>query len=84
MFMEGDMQRTTIMLPHDLKIRAEEFSKRKGMTLGELIREGLKEVLNVNEKAAGDPFFMDNAVYKGAAPGNLSSKHDDYLYGDKK
>jgi hypothetical protein len=39
--MEGDMQRTTIMLPHDLKIKAEEVSRKKGVPLGELIREGL-------------------------------------------
>jgi hypothetical protein len=84
MYMEGDMQRTTIMLPHDLKIRAEEISKKKGVTLGEIIREGLREILNKSEAASGDAFFKDTAVFKGAAPKNLSSSHDDYLYGDKK
>ena len=84
MLMEGEMQRTTIMLPHDLKIRAEEVSRRKGVPLGELIREGLKDLLNKNESVTGDPFFKDTAVYKGHAPKNVSKAHDDYLYGDKK
>jgi hypothetical protein len=84
MYTEVKMQRTTIMLPHDLKIRAEEVSRKKGVPLGELIREGLKELLNKNEEAVGDLFFKDTAVYKGQTPKDLSSAHDDYLYGDKK
>jgi hypothetical protein len=40
--------------------------------------------LNKNEEAEGDLFFKDIAVYKGQTPKDLSSAHDDYLYGDKK
>jgi hypothetical protein len=31
-----------------------------------------------------DPLFKDVEVYDGPVPSDLSERHDDYLYGDKK
>ena len=39
------MHRTTIMLPEDLKTKVEEFSRRKGLSLGEVVREAMRDLL---------------------------------------
>jgi hypothetical protein len=77
------VHRTTIMLPDDLKAKAAEFSRKKGLSLGELVREALGELLNKAEEDAGDSFFCDTAIYQEDVPGDLSRNHDEYLYGDK-
>lgn len=77
------MQRTTIMLPEDLKIKAEEFSRKKGLSLGEIVREAMRDLLKKAEEDEGDSFFSDTAVYKKDVPKDLSRNHDEYLYGDK-
>ncbi len=33
------MHRTTIMLPEDLKTEVKEFSRKKGLSLGEVVRQ---------------------------------------------
>lgn len=79
------MERTTIMLPPELKARAAKYSQLKGISLGQLIREALeKEVMgegNMNQSL--DPFFSDREVYRGDAPSDLSAEHDRYLYEGK-
>ena len=78
------MQRTTIMLPVDLKQRAESLAKRLGVSLGELIRQSLEAALRGNAgEVREDPFFQDRAVYAGPVPASLSADHDDFLYGPK-
>ena len=77
------MHRTTIMLPEDLKTKAEEFSRKKGLSLGEVVREAMRDLLKKAEEDAGDSFFCDTAVYQEDVPKDLSSNHDEYLYGDK-
>ena len=77
------MHRTTIMLPEDLKTKAEEFSRKKGLSLGEVVREAVRDLLKKAEEDAGDSFFCDTAVYQEDVPKDLSSNHDEYLYGDK-
>ena len=80
------MDRTTVMLPSDLKIRASNQAKKMGISLGQLIRQALEESLNTEKRTdtGEDSLFLDNVVYYGTTPKDLASKHDKYLYGEKK
>lgn len=71
------MTRTAIMIPEDLKTEAESAARRKGISLGEIVRISLRKNLD-NEKV--DPFFSDIEFYTGKVPGDLSKDHDKYLY----
>ena len=79
------MDRTTIMLPPDLKIRASNQAKKERISLGQFIREALKKSLDSENRKStdDDPLFLDNAVFEGTTPENLASNHDGYLYGDE-
>lgn len=78
------MNRTTIMLPPDLKIRAADEASRRGISLGELIRRSLELNLARERTAAGavDPLFADTELFDGPTPDDLAENHDKYLYGD--
>lgn len=76
------MQRTTIMLPQDLRARAQRRAGELGMSLGQYIRESLALRLNGGEHSAEDPFFADDAVFEGDAGDDVARNHDRYLYGD--
>ncbi len=79
------MQRTTIMLPRDLKQRAAREARARGVSLGELIREALQSLLRRGDRdAAEDPLMADRAVYDGPLPADTSERHDDLLYGPAK
>lgn len=81
---EYTMKRTTVMLPVDLKLKAEKRAEKMGISLGELIRLSLKtQVGKKTNVAQDDPFLSDNAVFSGDVPDDLSLNHDKYLYGDK-
>lgn len=78
------MKRTTIMLPVDLKLKAEKKAENMGISLGELIRLSLKtQVGKKTDTVQDDPFLSDDAVFSGDAPDDFSRNHDKYLYGDK-
>lgn len=78
------MNRTTIMLPADLKARAARLAREQGVSLGELIRETLRATLKrAAARADKDPLFADSEVWEGRAPKNLARDHDRYLYGEK-
>jgi len=76
------MERTTIMLPAQLKHRAHRLAAKLGISLGELIRESLRESLKRDGEDV-DPLYSDNASYAGPAPADLAAGHDNYLYGKK-
>ena len=79
------MQRTTIMLPRDLKQRAAREAQARGVSLGGLIREALAALLRRGTEHAGeDPLIADGAVYDGPIPADTSARHDDLLYGPAK
>jgi len=80
------MDRTTIMLPPELKVRAANQAKKMGISLGQLIRKAPKKSLDTEKrtKTGDDSLFLDNVVYGGKTPGDLASEHDKYLYGEKK
>ena len=77
------MKRTTVMIPQDLKIRAERRANSAGLSLGAFIREALEKALKSNAAGTlGDSLLDDNAVYKGDIEADLAQNHDKYLYGD--
>ena len=77
------MDRTTIMLPPDLKTRASNQAKKMKISLGQYIREALQKSLDMENspESNDDPFFLDNAVFDGTTPEDLASDHDEYLSG---
>ena len=82
---EGFMFRTTIMLPLELKLKAEEKALQLRISLGEYIRKALRDSLfgEIKGKTMKDAFLSDRAVYSGHAPKDLAKRHDDYLYGGR-
>jgi plasmid stability protein len=78
------MKRTTVMLPAELKARAERRAYERGVSVGELVRESLENALEMGEeRRIEDPLFKDQAVYKGKTPKDLAERHDKYLYDDR-
>ena len=77
------MQRTTLMLPSDLKTRAQRRAKEMGISLGQLIRQALESQLTESraDRRTADPLFADSRVFSGEAPADLAADHDRYLYG---
>lgn len=75
------MKRTTIMLPDDLKKKAEQTAYKQGISLGTLIRESLSVYISAKNQH-NDTLFEDNAVYGGNVPEDLALNHDEYLYGE--
>lgn len=80
------MHRTTIMLPPELKLRAQQLAKREGVSLGDLIRRALDAWIRAPRDASPssveDSLLADDAVWTGDVPADLSQNHDRYLYGD--
>jgi hypothetical protein len=77
------MQRTTIMLPRNLKMRASRHAGRLGISVGELIRQSLAAIIyRPTDRAREDPLFADQAVFGGQAPRDLAKHHDRHLYGE--
>ncbi len=77
------MHRTTVMLPTDLKRKAQQLAHHRGISFGELVRESLEAALaSHGGEIREDLLFSDTAVYGGPAPSSLSTDHDDFLYGE--
>ena len=75
------MKRTTIMLPSELKTKALQRANQKGISLSELIRESLEDMLNEpKDHFIDDPLFADDAVFHDQGPEDLAQNHDHYLY----
>ena len=81
--MSAHMKRTTIMLPQDLKARAELRAREQGLSLGELIRRSLRRTIEQPGTVAEDPLFDDGALYDGEVPASYVADHDDHLYGER-
>lgn len=73
------------MIPEELKATAQRYARRHGMSLGDLIRESLRQRLlrESSDSRAEDLLFTDLSVYEGAALNDLASGHDDYLYDEQ-
>ena len=76
------MHRTTILLPHALKLKVESIAKERGVSMGKFIRDALVGVLRQANARGIDPFVADKTVYRGPAPKDLAENHDQYLYGE--
>lgn len=77
------MNRTTIMLPEELKRQAQERAMATGISFGELVRRSLTDTVSAPPpQRTEDPLFADSGVYLGEAPSDLSKEHDQYLYAD--
>ncbi len=75
------MNRTTIMLPETLKMKAMNLAKNEGVSLGEFIRESIIMRFRKNTTPIKqDPFFSESLVFSGNSPKDLAENHDDYLY----
>ena len=75
------MLRTTIMIPMNLKRRAQTLARRMGISLGELIRESLQATLRGDAgEVHEDTLFADDAIYDGPISREFSEKHDQFLY----
>lgn len=79
------MERTTIMLPHDLKLQVTQHARRKGISMGELIRDAITAALSKagDNGKSDDPLFSDNEFFQGPASADIAANHDEYLYGKK-
>lgn len=71
------MHRTTILLPSELRRRADHEAKALGITLSELIRRRLAE--GVTEPVR--PKFFARQPWSGPGPDDTAANHDAYLYG---
>lgn len=80
------MDRTTIMLPPELKTRAANHAKKKGISLGQYIRLALQRSLEVKHGHGddNDSLFLDTAIFEATTPHDLASDHDAYLYSDER
>ena len=79
------MERTTIMIPTDLKNKAMKQAEKKKISLAQFIRESLESSLETLESMGtqNDSFSSDNALFSGEVPKDISRNHDSYLYGDE-
>ncbi len=79
------MQRTTIMLPTELKLAAQNQANELGISVGKLIRDALRNCLDQDNKGKEtDLLFSSYPTYDNNSPSDLSVNHDEYLYGTHK
>lgn len=77
------MHRTTLMIPGELKTRAERKARQFGMSFGEFVRTSVEDELARYERGDTDPLLADKVVYRGAARRDATRAHDAILYGDE-
>ena len=71
------MSRTTIMAPDDLLDQLRAIAKEEGISLGEVIREGLEWRAQTRRRR---PSFI-GAVASGDEPHETGRRHEEILYG---
>lgn len=82
MYIETVMIRTQVYLPEDLHREAKLVAANADLTLSDLVRKGLLEVVRkTRKKKRKDPFKNFVGSISGG-PKDLSAKIDYYLYGD--
>ncbi len=75
------MHRTTIMLPRELKRRAAEEARLRRISLSEFMRRAVEAAVSQNGGRREDSLLLDDRAFSGKTPRDLSTRHDDYLYG---
>lgn len=85
------MTRTTIMLPEEVKDRAERMARDTGISFSEFVRQAIARSLEVGMgdaarvRRAADPLFVAVGRLRLRAhpsPADGALAHDDYLYGE--
>ena len=77
------MNRTTIMLPHALKVQVMRQARKKGISMGQFIRDAIAAAITRQdelESQGADPLLTDDEVFSGSVPEDLSIHHDKFLY----
>lgn len=75
------MERTTIMLPAELKEKAVSKAQEMKISLGKLIRRSIEHfIIEGDSSHACDSFFSDMEVFPGEVEKDLALNHDKYLY----
>lgn len=75
---QNSMHRTTILLPDDLRRRADREAKALGISLSELIRRRLAQP--AKETSEERPRFFTRKPWTGSGPSDTAANHDSYLY----
>jgi Arc/MetJ-type ribon-helix-helix transcriptional regulator len=82
------MNRTTVVLPDNLKAQAMKTAQAKGISFGELVREAIEKLLATSGEDASQrsrrqaiAAMLQFAETAPAGPADLSERLDDYLYG---
>jgi Arc/MetJ family transcription regulator len=85
------MNRTTIVLPDDLKAEALKRARVKGISFGALVREALDNLLTgpvedatQQSRRQAIEAMLRFSEHAPAGPPDLSDRLDDYLYGASK
>ena len=73
------MHRTTILLPNELRKRADREAKSLGISLSELIRRRL--AADDGQATVERPRFFTRQPWTGPGPSDTAANHDNYLYG---
>lgn len=73
------MHRTTILLPKELRRRADREAKALGISLSELIRRRL--AADSDTPVPERPRFFTRQPWTGQGPADTAANHDIYLYG---
>ena len=78
-------KRQQIYLSEELSRRAVDEAKARGVSIAAVIREALTEYLAKRNKVdSEDPIWKIPEIsetYESQSAGDLSSRHDEYLYG---
>lgn len=78
-------KRLQLYLSKELFNLALDEAKTRGVSIAAVVREALMEYLTKRKRAESeDPIWniLDiSRTYESQSPGDLSSRHDDYLYG---
>ena len=84
------MIRTHVYLTEEqaqtIKLRSKQEQKPKAEVIREFIERGMQDAPSPAGKSAGDVLLELAALgkkYGATGPTDLSTNHDDYLYGDK-
>lgn len=81
--------RTTIVLPPGLKERAVSRARKQGISFGEFVRRAVVLQLAAPVRArskktkTGDPFLDAPMIFEDDGPPDLSTRIDEFLYGDR-
>ena len=79
------MIRTQVYLTEDqardIKLRAKRENKHEAEVIRELLSEGMKKAASKAQESTGESLLRLAAI-GGKGPADLSSRVDDYLYGE--